>query len=193
MIKTIINPFLKYSEKQLLSVGLLFFVLGGYLATLFNGRFDGVIDLHFVQKVNFSQPYIDLILSISMVSLLLFALGKYINEKTRFIDILATSIIAKIPFYFLLFFNINNKLYTITEKLMSNVLKGKGLDLQFYDMSILIVSAILTLLFLVWTITLLFNGFKTATNAKENKHFLFFAIAILISELLSKILISIFN
>lgn len=192
-MKTILNPFLKYSEKLLVSVGILFLLLGGYAATLVNGRFDGVIDLHFVENVTFYQPFIDLIISITSVTIILFVLGKYINEKTRFIDILATSLIAKIPFYFLLFFNINSTIFIITEKMMLGLLKDKNLNLELSDTLILIASAVMTLLFLVWTIILLFNGFKTATNAKERKHYFLFAIAILISEILSKIIISTLN
>ena len=185
---------MNYTEKQLVFVGLLFLLLGGYLATLFNGRLDGVIDMHFVEKVTFLQSYGDLLISIVTVTLLLFALGKYINTKTRFIDMVTTGLISKIPFYFLLFFNINNTVFTITEKLMNDAIpKGKTPNLALSDMIILIALSIVTLLFLVWSIVLLFNGFKTATNAKGSKQIILFAITILISEIISKILISILN
>ena len=88
----------------------------------------------------------------------------------------------------------NNTVFTITEKLMNDAIpKGKTPNLALSDMIILIALSIVTLLFLVWSIVLLFNGFKTATNAKGSKQIILFAITILISEIISKILISILN
>ena len=192
-MKTFINPFEKYSELQLIITGILFALLGGYLATIFNGRFDGAIDLHFVKKVSFSQPFLDILIAIVVLTILLYAAGKYINKKTRFVDILTTCLIAKIPFYFLVFFNINNTLYAMTEKLMSNLQNGGSLNLEFADLSSVIAFSIITLIFLVWTVMLLYNGFKTATNSKGIKHNMLFITALLVGEILSKILISTLN
>jgi hypothetical protein len=57
----------------------------------------------------------------------------------------------------------------------------------------MIITTIVTLIALVLSVILLLKGYKTATNAKISKHFLLFAFALLVSEIVSKILIYLFN
>ncbi|WP_395062076.1 YIP1 family protein [Flavobacterium sp.] len=189
-MKTILfNPFQKYSEKQLFLFGWLLTILASSLSLFFNGRFDGVIDLHFVEKTSFITASLDFVICIGILTLLLFITGKMINKKTRFIDILVASLIAKIPFYFLLFFNINNKMFIITQKLMDTISQKKELNIETLDMSLIVFSAIATFICMIWSMILLFNGFKTATNIKETKHILLFILSVIIAEVLSKIIL----
>jgi hypothetical protein len=62
-------------------------------------------------------------------------------------------------------------------------------DLNSSEIALLAASSLLSLIVLVWSIILLYNGFKTATNAKEIKHNLYFAIVLIVSEILSKIIL----
>lgn len=189
-IKTIIlNPFQKFSEKQLIAFGISATVIGGLLSLLFNGRFDGVLDLHFTEKTTIATTALDLIISFSILASILFLFGKIINKKTRLIDILATCFISKIPFFFLLFFNINNKMFLVTENLMKMVSTNKPTNFETPDIIFLMSSGITTFACLIWSIALLFNGFRTATNLKETKHILLFALAIILAEVASKIII----
>lgn len=189
MKKTIFNPFQNYSEKRLILFGSIITLIATTLAIQLNGRFDGVLDLHFIEKSTFSKVVYDLIIDIIILSFLLFVIGKIINKKTRIIDILTTSLIAKIPFYFLLFFNINNKMFLVTEKLMSMVSKNNPINIETSEMILLVFSGIATFTCLIWSIILLFNGFKTATNSKETKHILLFIVALILAEVFSKIVI----
>lgn len=188
-MKKFFNPFQSYSEKRLVLFGSIITIIATALAVLINGRFDGVLDLHFVEKTTIAKVLYDLIIDLIILTILLFIIGKLINKKTRLIDILATSIIAKIPFYFLLFFNINDKMFLVTEKLMSMVSKNNPINIETSEMILLVFSGIATFTCLIWSIILLFNGFKTATNSKETKHILLFIVTIIIAEVLSKILI----
>ncbi|TDE45997.1 hypothetical protein E0I26_04735 [Flavobacterium rhamnosiphilum] len=193
-MKTLLfNPFEKYSDRTLIAFGLLFSLIGGYLGFVFNARFDGVIDLHFVEKVSVYQPLFDIAIDIFCSSILLFSVGKLINNKTRFIDILSVSMIARIPFYFLSFFNINNLMYNISKRILSMIAPEKIHNFVITDIPVLLVVSMTTILFLIWLIVLLYNGFKVATNAKETKHTLFFIGALIFAEILSKILIITLN
>lgn len=189
-MKTILfNPFQKYSEKQLFLFGWLFAIAACALSLVFNGRFDGVLDLHFVENTSIINASLDIVICSGILSLLLFITGKIINKKTRFIDVLVASLIAKIPFYFLLFFNINNKMFLITQKLMNTISQKKDFNIETFDMLIIVFSGIATFICLTWSIILLFNGFKTATNIKETKHILLFIVSVIIAEVLSKIIV----
>jgi hypothetical protein len=189
----ILQPFENYSEKQLLFFGMIFLAIGSYLGWKFNTRFDGVLDLHLADKSLPLQTLIDLLISILCASVFLYVFGLSFNKKTRYIDLLITCLIAKIPLYFLPFTNFNNYLSTITNKLLDSIQNPSKINLEPNEILILMTTSIFTLIGLILSVVLLVNGYKTATNAKTTKHFLLFAFALLISEIASKILIYLFN
>ena len=183
------NPFSKYSDRTLIFSGILFSLIGGILGYLFNARYDGVLDLHFVEKVKLYEPFLDIFINTFASTLFLFIVGKYINKKTRFIDILNLSLIAKLPIYLLTLTNIGNCIYTISSRIIQFVDPAKIDQLVISDIVIMLLFAMLSILFLVWFVVILFNGFKTATNAKETKHTLLFVFGLLAAEILSKSII----
>lgn len=185
----LLNPFEKYSERILIIVGLAFTVIGGYLGFVFNARFDGVIDLHFAERVTLYQPILEIGINILSTTVLLFIVGKIINPKTRIIDIFLTSMIARIPYYIVTFFNSNNKAYTISQGILNLVKSNKTNMLSSTDIFYLLLMSFAIIASLIWFIALLFNGFKTAVNAKETKHILLFIAAIVAAEIISKIVI----
>ena len=189
-MKTLLfNPFEKYSEKTLIIFGLIFSALGCLLAFCFNARFDGAIDMHFVETVSLYEIVTDQIINIFCLSLLLFITARYINRKARLIDILCTVTIARIPFYLLTFSNINNYFYKISMRMVENVQSASMRDPDILDLSIILVFGMFTILFLVWFFVLLWNGFKVSCNAKGTKHALLFTADIILAEVLSKTII----
>lgn len=187
------NPFEKYSDKILIVFGLLFTLIGGYWGFVFNARFDGVIDLHFVENVSIYPPLLDIGIDIVTLTICLFVIGKLINNKTRCIDILSATMIARIPFYFITFFNANNKAYAISEGILTLAKSNQINTLEALDIFYLMLMTFAIIASLIWSMVLLFNGFKTAVNAKETKHTLFFIGALIFAEILSKILIITLN
>jgi len=65
------------------------------------------------------------------------------------------------------------------------------IDLQPSDLIGIVLMSILLLALLIYAIALLFQGFKTATNAKKTIHYVIFGIIILIVEITSKLVLSI--
>ncbi|EOG6917048.1 hypothetical protein ACLH3W_002277, partial [Flavobacterium psychrophilum] len=57
------------------------------------------------------------------------------------------------------------------------------------DIGFILFQSIILIIALIWFISLLYNGFKIATNSKETKHTLLFILAIIIAEITSKIII----
>ncbi|TPD69721.1 hypothetical protein [Flavobacterium microcysteis] len=193
MKKLFFNPFEKNSETRLLVFGLIITAIGSYLGYLLNGRYDGVIDLHFTKNTTLAQPFIDNLINIVSLFAVLFLVGKLINSKTRIIDILSPILISRIPFYLLTFFNFRNYISDVTASIVEKLdLKAMPteLDLSPVSMILLMLFAMISILCLVWFIILLYNGFKIATNCKTIAHKLYFALAIVAAEIISKILIS---
>jgi hypothetical protein len=183
------KPFEKYSEKTLLSVGVIFTLIGSFAAYTFNVRFDGVFDVHIISNTLFYQALLDNLVNIFCLIIFLYLSTKYINRKTRLIDILTTSMVARVPFYLLPFLNING----VIEKASEDIIQFANPELisQISSSNLLIITVfgVITILFLVWYVSLLFNGFKVASNAKGKISIILFILSLLFAEILSKFLI----
>jgi len=190
MKKLLFKPFEKYSEQQLLIIGILSLIIGTYLASILNTRFDGAIDMHLVQSTTLIRVIKDVLISVSCLLLCLFVVGKIINSKTRFVDIFSATIVARIPFYLFLLFNINNFFSNYTQQLLEFQKSGNPADIDPTALAVVSVVGFLAIGFIVWFFALLWNGFKIATNAKGSKSVLLFIVGILIAEVISKVLLS---
>jgi hypothetical protein len=186
MVKTVFNPFEKYSEIRLFVFGLVLTVAGSWAAYYFNGRFDGAIDYHFRPDVKITEPLLDNAINTLSLFLFLFLLAKIINSKTRIIDILNTVLIARIPFYLLPFFNAGGTLAKAIDTLDVN---NPSAIQASPALTLVLLMGFAAIGFLVWFVILLYNGFKIASNSKKNIHKVYFAIAILAAELLATNLI----
>lgn len=186
MKKLLFNPFEKYDGRPILALGLAATLIGSFLGFIFNARFDGVIDMHFTDKVVFAEPFSDNVFNIAFLFIALYVVGRSINNKTRTIDILGTVMLARLPFYFDTLTNINGYMTAFGEKIMN-----LGSDItNINPMEILLPTllSLITIPLLVWYIALLYNGFKTATNLKTTTQKVWFAVALIVAEILAKIL-----
>ncbi len=189
-MKTLLfNPFKRYSEQQLLFFGLFTAIVGVVCAWLTNTHFDGVLDTHFGKDVSLKTVVLQSLINSVSIVLVFYPLGKWINSKTRLIDIVNISLIVKIPAYFMMPLNINNWAVLQSEPLLESL--SDPFNLQFTTELILFLAltSILGLVILTWLIVLLYNGFKTATNLKGTKHIIMFIVAIIVSEIVSKVLL----
>jgi hypothetical protein len=93
------------------------------------------------------------------------------------------------PLYLFTFLNINNYSYNLSQKIVKSFLTKNAVVIDTVDYFALSMQTIASMILIVWTIILLYNGFKIATNAKETKDKILFAVAILIAEIISKIII----
>lgn len=189
-MKTVLfKPFERYSEKTLLFVGVIFTVVGSFLGFIFHSRFDGVLDMHVVSSAPFYQVLIDNLINVFCLVLFLFLAAKYINRKTRLIDILTASMVARIPYYLVAFGNINGIVGKASDDVMLLVNPEMIGEVTTSSLLIVLGFGLLSILFLVWYLVLLFNGFKVASNAKGKQPIILFILSILLAEVLSKVLI----
>lgn len=183
------NPFQKYSENLLIIAGIAVTLLGSFLAFVFSARFDGVLDLHFVSETTFSQTLSDNLVNIICLALFLLLLSKFINKKTRIIDIFIVAALARWPYYLLTFFNVNGLMKQSTETIMQSIAPGQVPDISPGTLIPILVFSLFSLTFLVWYMALLFNGFKVSSNAKGALPVLLFIVCVTFAEIVSKFLI----
>ncbi|MHA3789867.1 hypothetical protein ACX0HA_16790 [Flavobacterium hauense] len=187
MKKLLFNPFEKFDARALLFTGILITVIGSLLGYRYNARFDGVLDVHFSADVKYVEPFSDNVFNIAFLFIALYIFGRIINKKVRPIDILATVMISRLPLYLVCFANVDGKLFIEAAKAFEN--GPNALSANPADLMVVAIIGLLMVPFLVWYIALLYNGFKIAVNAKTAKHNLLFALALIIAEILSKILL----
>lgn len=184
------NPFVKYSEKSIFIFSGLFSILGIVVAYYTNVRFDGLLDVHQFEKVPLLLVTQENGINIAVMTVLLFVFGKIINNKTRFIDILNSVLVFRIPFYVI---SVLIKI-PFMENFGKNVAKNsnhiENLKVEPIELAAVLSIAMSFLVLLGYAIWLLFIGFKTATNCKKTSHYVVFGILIILAEVLTKIFIS---
>jgi len=178
------NPFERISDSRLLVFGLAITVLASFFAYCVNGRFDGILDLHFVEEAKIYQPFLDNLLNIVVTSLLLFTLGKILNKRTRYIDILNAVLLSRVLIYLLLFSNVNSFILSVTDNVMADF---PNVEMS-WSLIYLALFGIISLLVLAIYLFLMFLGFRVAVNSKKSIHILYFILTILLSEALLKVI-----
>jgi hypothetical protein len=189
MNKILFNPFEKFSEKIILVYGIGANLIGLLFAFYFNVKFTGFLKVNYLDSIVLISVLLQTFLIISVFSVLLFFVGKIINTKTRLIDIFITVLIARIPFYFMTFFNFKDLIFQHINRLKILVQTNKISGDLIFDSPVIILFYIVSILVVVWAIVLLYKGFRTATNAKESKHIFYFIIGFLVSEIITRTLI----
>jgi len=124
-----------------------------------------------------------------LVTVLLFVFGKIINKRTRFIDILNAGLLFRVPFYLMSLLMIFPFLQSIDDEIKKNPEAVGKLSFKPFDLVMIILITCFLIALLVYSIALLFNGFKTATNAKKPLHYVVFGVIILFAEILSRIIL----
>ena len=194
MKSVFINPFEKYQENALLSIGFFAMLIGSLIGSYYNARFDGFLDLHFTPYSHFTVVLLDNLINTTSSIIILFGIGKYINSKTRLIDIITTILIGRIPFYLLPFFNTKGYIFSISNQVIEGIQnQPEVLSIAPYSYLVITIFAIVAITAMVWSISLFYNGFKVACNLQTRTQSLMFAGGILLSEIATKTLIYFFN
>ncbi|AZB08172.1 hypothetical protein EG344_04520 [Chryseobacterium sp. G0162] len=187
--KTIFNPFERFDEKLLLLVGILAIALSIVAGYWTGTTFTSIYRISSVENASFQTIVISTLLSFIAAIAVLFILGKILNSKTRIIDIVNTVLISQLVLI----------LFQCIGKISSIRLAGKNIikyqsdpsgAFPFLDFMIMICMTVFSITTLIYSITLFYNGFKTATNIKKWQHIVLFCIVSLISTLVCQILIN---
>ena len=187
--KYLFNPLLKFSERSLLILGILSIVAGSLIGHYFSLTFDGAFDTHPLQ-ITFIESLKENAINILMVFILLLILGKIINLKTRLVDIATISMIYRIPIY------ISGPLINlpvfkaIADKVLANKDNLENIKFETLELFSILAASSVLMIFLIYSIVILVNGFRTATNLKKWQYYVYFAIVLIIAEVLSKTLIN---
>lgn len=187
--QTIFNPFSKFSERKLLGISTLSLLLLLLSCYFTNTRMDSL--LHFSPSKNMYILSISIfvISSLLFAVLLLFALGKIFNRRTRFIDIVNTVLISQAPVFLTIISAKLIDLDKIAKQLGNPEAELGNLKIDITDLMMISAFGILNILILIYSITLLFNGFKTATNIKKWQQITVFAVILFFGILICQFIL----
>ena len=186
--KLFFNPFSKFSEKALLMAGVFFLLGGSFIGYYFGVTYDGIFDVH-ISPVTFTESLTENVINVVILSLLLFIAGIIINSKTRIIDVLNVALISRFPIYLAGLLANNQRISEISEQLIDSVHQETPVLVSSSEMMILMLFSAVLILLLVYQLMLMVFGFKTAVNARKWQHWLFFGIALIAAEMISKAII----
>lgn len=178
------NLFTRFSERKLFITGTVSMLIGAWLLSFTHCSFDGVLHMTVLSK-SFSNALIETLAIVLLLSLFLFLAGKIFNSKTRFVDIFNTSMLSRIPLFFMTFQNFNGRL----SKQVAAIASGKMPEIDAST----IAFSFLALFLLIVSIIILVQGFKVATNAKKPLHYVLFAVGIIIADVISRFVLPYFH
>ena len=178
-----INPFTRIAGLQAFGLGIVFITLMGVIGSYSNVIFDGTIDLHISNQMSLVRSFSYLGIDIFCLVITMWISSLLVSKNFRFVDILGTMTLSKAP---LLIFVVA-ALFVTTPNMQEIAIHP--MEILHYK-SFLAIS-ILLLPLLVWNFTLMVNALKVSCDLKGTKLAITFILSILVSEIGSKILISV--
>jgi len=85
------------------------------------------------------------------------------------------------------FCNVGNKAFKSGDEIVQATLHQTSVSTSAIVM--LVIMVLITLALIVWSVSLLYNGYKTAVNGKGAKAIVLFIVGIVVAEIVSKIVI----
>ncbi|MGG5577056.1 hypothetical protein ACPDHL_06885 [Myroides sp. C15-4] len=192
MKRVLLQPFTYGQENRLLLVGLSLALVGCFVQLSTSIRFFSTFQIENVSsQPTFSQILGDFGIATLLLTLALFALGYFINSKTRWIDIFNTVLVAKVLLSPLLLIPLGyllkksdelNEIYSIQKQTI-------GVALTIF--LCLALFSIFVILFICFG-RYLYQGFKTATHLKKKVHLILFVLLVICVELCTPILTTLY-
>lgn len=189
MNKLLTNPFDNLSETKLLLFGFISFIIGTFAAHFLGGSFPGMMSFKSNEATLLQLVYQN-VLAIFLLSTVIFLLGKILNSRVRFIDMLITVMVARSAIYAMALLNTNKWLNPIADLIAKNALNPQGNQyVDKADLIILFFGVLLILSLLIYFFYLLIKGFRIAINSKKNYHGLILVLVVFLVEALSSLFI----
>lgn len=178
--KYVLNPFAKYSEKQLFIVGIIGFIVMNIFCILAGNKMNGILHWDDAGRIN---KWNILILNTGIMFstiVIFYVFGKIINRNTRFIDVANAFLLAMIPSLLVSLVSEIPALNTATENLGKITHDNVNATAHPLDLLVVGLCALVALPLVGYIIILMFNGFKTATNMKKTWQIVAFFIILFV-------------
>jgi len=184
--KTIFNPFEKFDEKTLLTIGIIFFILLIPLLYITDSYFSSIYRIEQLEIKNNNDLLVRTAISFTVPIAVLYILGKLLYRKTRIIDIANTVLLSQIPLIVLLLLVKSPELKKAGERVSLYQNTHTGV-FPIVDFILMLLVIVLTLLGIIYSFAILFNGFRTATNIKKWQHIVLFCSVVFLTTMICQL------
>jgi len=186
------NPFVFVAGSISLLLGLVAILLAGYIGSLSNTHFDGVLDMHSGAPALLGKFLAEGIINWLSLAIVLYIVGRIISKSSfRAVDLFGTQALARWPTVILAVGIMAPPCQRLVKALMP-MASNPGASIQAATMDIILSSmvALVMLLALVLMVALMYRSFSLCSNIKGGKAAAAFIIGLVIAEIVSKIAIA---
>lgn len=171
-------------------IGVITFLLGCFVSWKYQVIYDGVLDAHSYLNITYSKAFITNCINVIVMCLSLFVVGKSIHPKIKMIDILNTSFIYRTPIY--VYSAVSNlpSAKLVTDKVMTAISGNALRILTASDWWKTLAFGCLYGFLFIYSLILLFNGFKKAAQPQKKRQYLLVVVAIIVAEIISKLILN---
>jgi hypothetical protein len=185
------NPFQFIAGSSTLFLGLVIMLASAFLGSLSNAHFDGVLDLHIGKAAPLWFFTTEVLIDWFCLSIVLLVTGLIVSRSSfRVIDCFGTQALARAP-YLLAAVAVLPKGFTrFAEYLASKAMQQTPANtIQNGDVLFFAIGLIVVLLMIIWMVVLMYRAYAVSCNTKGGKAVGSFIAALIVAEILSKIVI----
>ena len=185
-------PFHYVAGGASLVTGLCIIFITGYLGSLSNTHFDGIIDIHTGLFVPLWFFVLEGFLNWIVIGVLLLIGGYVISKsKIRIIDVFGTQALARAPMLFAALVAILPGYFRFSEILPKLIFKTVAFsEINRMDILVFSLAVLVMLAMIIWMVILMYQAFSISCNVKGSKAITVFIAALFIGEIIIKILLS---
>lgn len=181
-MKLLLNPFVRIAGLQSLVIGLVMMVVTSVIAYYANIVFDGVLDIHITaQSVTWGQAFLYPFISVAVLILISMILAVMAKSHFRVIDLVGTILMTRIPFiigaccgFFVQLPDVNTMVENPASILQTSI----------------ILTGICTVFVIIWHVVLYVNAMRVSCNMSGKTLSIVTIIGIVVSEILSKFILT---
>lgn len=181
MKKWLFNPFIYIAGQRALAIGLSAMFISAFIAYFSHTHFDGAIDMHTSRSPSpLYVFFIELAVNFICTTALFYAAARlFSTSATRLIDIAGTMALARWPMVFVSVIGFglippaSNSMKVVMESITP----------------LHVVLSLLSLLFAIWMIALMYNAYTVSANAKGSKAVISFIGSLLATEIITHIIL----
>ncbi|MDR2231589.1 MAG: DUF3887 domain-containing protein [Tannerella sp.] len=168
-----VNPFERIAGWQALLIGLAVMSLTAIVGKINRVAFDGVLDVHAGAIFSYVASFVMQAVNLIALFLTMWLAGVLFSKsKLRAIDVVGTMALARFPYL-----------------LLALVCFLPVIPTDLYDIPRIIIFTFISLPFIIWMVVLMYKAFSVSCNMKGGMAIAIFAGALLVAEIISKIVI----
>lgn len=181
MKKILFNPFQFIAGTKALIIGVIVIILTAICNYFVNKPFTFLINWSMIRTI------IESLAGWFLFSTLLYILGRIFSKsRIRFIDVLGTQALARIPFIFTALISLIPMFNKFIAYLLWTAVKiGKEVEVATHEIVLSLFLYAMLFFAMIWGLILMFNAFKVSTNLKGEKGVWLFVIALVFSLITS--------